>query len=366
MAAIKGRLMNNTIPTTEAIGKPRVWAGLDVASESFEAALWRPLEPATTRNQRQIPVRGFPRTPEGITQFLAWADALLVEADDPPESTPALRVVMEATGKYSLELAVWLIARRPALAPAIINPETAAHFAKSLSLRNKTDKTDARALARYGAERNPAPYDPPSPAQAELRDLSRYRQRLVEGRDAEKARAREGSASALVRRQQQTRIRRFERDIERIEKQMQKVLEKLPDVKRDAEQLDGIYGVGLIVAATVLAELGDLRRFEQGRTLTAFGGISPRKADSGKSVHKKAHLCKKGSAHVRRVLYLAAMTAIRGDNDLADLYRRLIAKGSKKMSALGAVMRKLLLVMRAVLISGQPYQRHYRPVDKWV
>jgi len=356
--------MNSTTYPAEAIGKPLVWAGLDVASETFEAALWLTLAATASRSQRQIPVRGFARTPEGIEQFLAWADALLAEAADP--EAPMLRVVMEATGKYSLELAIWLIARRPSLAPAIINPETAAHFAKSLSLRAKTDKTDARALARYGAERHPASYDPPSPAQAELRELSRYRQTLVESRDAEKARAREGAASALVRRQQQARIRRFERDIERLEREMIKVLEKLPNLKRDAAQLDGIYGVGLIVAVTVLAELGDLRRFEQGRTLTAFGGIAPRKGDSGKSVHQQAHMCKKGSAHVRRALYMAAMTVIRGDNDLADLYHRLVAKGNKRMSALGAVMRKMLLVMRAILISGEPYQRHYRAVDKSV
>ena len=360
--------MNNTLPACQATAKPlaqpRAWAGLDVAKETFDAALWLPLESGAARGQRPLPVRGFPRTPDGIGQFLAWADPLLAEAADPSEPVPILRVVMEATGKYSLELAVWLIAQRPSLAPAIVNPEMAAHFAKSLSLRNKTDKLEARALARYGAERNPAPYEPPSPAQAELRDLARYRQTIVELRDAEKNRAQEGSASALVRRQQQTLIRHYQRDIDQIEKKMKKVLEKLPDLKRDVETLDGIYGVGFITAATVAAELGDLRRFEQGRTLTAFAGLSPRNGDSGTSVHKRARMCKKGSAQVRRALFMPAMTTIRGDNDLADLYRRLVAQGLKKMAALGAVMRKLLLVMRAVLISGKPYQRHYRTCGK--
>ena len=63
---------------------------------------------------------------------------------------------------------------------------------------------------------------------------------------------------------------------------------------------------------------------------------------------------------------MPAMTTIRGDNDLAEMCRRLVAKGLRKMAALGAVMRKILLIMRAILISGQPYQRHYRPVDKLV
>lgn len=358
--------MNTTTPASRTMAKASAWAGLDVAAESFEAALWLPLAAGAAREQRRIPARGFPRTTEGVSQFLDWADQLLAEGREPAEPAPALRVVMEATGKYSLELAVWLIARRATLAPAIVNPETAAHFAQSLARRNKTDRTDARALARYGAERNPAAHDTPSPAQAELRDLSRYRQSLIEARDAEKNRAGQGSASALVRRQQQTRIRRYQRDIERIELIMMEVIEKLPELKRDVELLDGIYGVGFITAATVLAELGDLRRFEQGRTLTAFSGLSPCNADSGSSVHRRAHLCKKGSPHVRRALFMPALVAIRGDNDLADLYRRLVAKGLSKMAALGAVMRKLLLVMRAVLISGKTWQAHYRPCGKTV
>ena len=68
--------MNNTTATPQAIRKPLVWAGLDVAGETFEAALWLPLEADERRTPRQIPVRGFARTPEGITQFLAWADQL--------------------------------------------------------------------------------------------------------------------------------------------------------------------------------------------------------------------------------------------------------------------------------------------------
>ena len=359
--------MNTMLCTDPSIANAPVWAGLDVAKETFEAALWIPLSgDASRRRPHQQPARGFARTAQGVEEFVAWADALLAEWADPEQPASALRVVMEATGKYSLELALWLIAARPGLAPAIINPQTAAYFAKSLALRNKTDKTDARALARFGAERKPAPYDPPSPAQSELRDLARYRQTLIEMMQAEKNRAGEGSASALVRRLQQTRIRRFERDIEHLEQQMRKVLDKLPQLKRDVAHLEGIYGVGFITAATILAELGDLRRFERGRTLTAFSGLSPRNSESGKSVRKQAHMCKKGSPQVRRALYMPAMTAIRGDNDLSDLYHRMVAAGRSKMAALAAVMRKMLLIMRAILISGKPYQKHYRPVHNWM
>ncbi len=115
----------------------------------------------------------------------------------------------------------------------------------------------------------------------------------------------------------------------------------------------------MLTAITILAELGDLRRFHQARQLTAFAGLSLKKHTSGKSVHKKTHMSKQGSAHVRRILYVAAMAAVRGDNTFAEVYHRLVHNGKNRMSAIGAVMRKLLLTMRAVLITGRPYVPNY-------
>ena len=115
-----------------------------------------------------------------------------------------------------------------------------------------------------------------------------------------------------------------------------------------------------MTAVTVRTELGDLRRFERARQLTAFAGMSPRIVESGTSIAGKPHLCKQGNRRVRHALYMAAMTAIRGQNDLQRCYQRLVAKGKSHMSALGAIMRKMLCLLRALLISGKPYQPVYR------
>ena len=354
--------MNSTIDPSEAMASPQawIWAGLDVAKATFEAALWLPLEPGCTRSLREVPVKGFARTREGAAAFIAWAEQLASSGDELEEpAPPRIRAVMEATGRYSLELAAWLLIQRPTLGPAIINPKTAADFTASLALRNKTDKTDARALARYGVERCPACFEPPSQEHAELRELSRYRQELIGLRVAEQNRASEASASKLVAQLQHSNIGHFNRQIERIEKKMDQVLEKLPELKADAKTLDSIYGIGWISAVDIVAELGDLRHFGHGRQLTAFAGLSPRNFDSGQSVHKQPRMCKRGSSHVRRILFMPSLAVIRGDSDLADLYRRLLKAGKKKKSALGAVMRKLLTVMRAILISGKKYQSHF-------
>jgi transposase len=116
-----------------------------------------------------------------------------------------------------------------------------------------------------------------------------------------------------------------------------------------------IPGVALIVSTTVLALLGDLRRFSRGRELAAYAGLSPSQGSSGTSIHGRTRMCKLGNRKVRHVLYLAAMTAIRHPGPLKDAYEAMVARGKNRKSALGAVMRRLLLLMRALLASERDH-----------
>lgn len=325
------------------------WVGVDVSKATFDAGLVRDAQRYPHTPLGAVPARQFARTAAGARALVEWLDGLVESAAD-------VRVCMEATGAYSTELAQWLLAERPSLAPAIINPAHSAAFIKSLGLRNKTDKIDARALGFYGMERRPAPYEPPTRAMAELRALSRYRTRLVQAKVAESNRAGEPVVSRKVAALQRRRIRQLDRDIGNMDKQINALIQKTPELERDFEALTAIYGVGAVTAVIVLSEMGDLRRFGRARQLTAFAGISPRIRESGTSVMGKAHLCKQGNGRVRQALYLAAMTTIRGNNDLQRTYQRLLDNGKTHMAALGAVMRKLLCLMRAILVSGKPYQ----------
>jgi len=345
-------MSTTTTPYAASPFQRRCWMGIDVAKKTFDAAVWTPLEPGEERSSRTLPTHSFPRTPDGVAACLAWAR--------PYAANSPLSAVMEATGKYSIDIAQWLVAAEPTVEPAIINPRLAKAFAESLSVNNRNDKTDARTLARYGAERQPARFELPTPEMQRLRDLTRYRQSLVESLTEEKNRDAEGAVSVIVRRIRTRRISQHERDVASIEKEIRNSLKKLPELQSDVDKLDGIFGVGWVTAVTVITELGDLRRFRRARQLTAFAGLAPTSHDSGTSVHKKSHTSKNGSARVRRVLYLAAIAAIRGNNDFAELYQRMTAAGKKPMVAIVAVMRKLLLVMRAILISGKTYNPHQR------
>jgi transposase len=319
-----------------------VWIGIDVAKVSVEAAINLAGSPA--------PCASFPRTAAGMSELVAWGRS------HAPQDAP-LRVVLEATGRYSLEAMAWLSAVDPAITPACVNPLHAKRFAQSLGSRNKTDRADARLLARMGAEREPHAYEAPSEAITELRALVRERRALVDERTALRNRIEEGSDSALVRRERTRLLRNLERAVERMDKAIAAAVEADADLKRDVARLRTIPGVGTLTAVTVLAELGDLRRFASSRQLAAFAGLSPRQHSSGTSVHGRTRMCKKGNPAARAVLYLSALAAARTEGALRDTYRRLTAAGKPPMSALGALMRKQLILMRALLVTGQDYRK---------
>ena len=147
---------------------------------------------------------------------------------------------------------------------------------------------------------------------------------------------------------------------------MKRVINEDDGFKRDFALLNTIAGVGPITAMTVLAEIGDLRRFERARQLTAYAGVTPRNVESGTSVRGKTHMCKRGNGRVRQALYLSAMATLntKHPNSLSMMHYRLCEEGKEGKAALGAVMRKQLTVMRAILISGRPYDPTFRGCGK--
>ncbi len=355
--------MNTISPTPNAkpagVSAPMAWLGTDVGKDAFEAALYRALPAGQYWKAQDIPVKQFTRTKAGVLKCLAWLKAQEPPAGSVEDAAPETRVVMEATGKYSRELAEWFIKLAPAMSPAIINPRLTKNFTQSLGVFTRTDRADARSLARYGAERRPVAYEPAAREIATLRDMTRYRQTLIEERTAERNRAAEGSVSPEVRKIQKRRLEHIERDIAKIEKAIKAHVDSDTVLAADVARLQTIPGVGPLTAQVVLGEMGDLRRFNRARQATAFVGLIPTCHDSGTSVHKKSHVSKSGSPHVRRILYLSAMAAIRGNNELADVYKRLYEAGKPPLVAIVAVMRKLLVLMRALLVHEQNYQSDY-------
>jgi len=337
------------------------WVGIDVSKALFDVGLARYEQRFSKIPLREFPGQSFRRTEKGVSEFIAWLDEQIGTKTD-----SGARVVMEASGKYSLELCAWLSAIRPSLEPAIENAANTYSFMKSLGLRNKTDSIDARGLALYGLERCPGPYEPLSPERQELRELSRMRTVVVGRQTAAKNRAKDPSSSTFVRRMEKQDLKHFASQIKKIEAAMLQVIANAPSLKNDYELLLSIPGVGPITATTVLAELGDLRRFRRARQLTAFAGVSPQVSQSGTSVQRKTKMSKKGNTRARTALYLSAMAVLNTKSAiLKGVYKELVLNGGKPGKvALGAIMRKQLVLMRAILISGKPYDHQWKSQHK--
>lgn len=318
------------------------YQGIDVSKATFDVAWWG------DQDFPQMVTRAFPRTPKGVHDWLAYFE---------PGRLCDTAVVMESTGGYCMELANWILEACPRLRVAIANPFRTKSYGRSLGLRNKTDRVDARMLAKFGQERQPGAWVPLSPSQEALRTLTRTRSKLKSTRTAYRNRLKSKAGSSPVATQCQEELLAFlDRQIKELEKGIRDLAQKNPGLGQDLKLLMSVQGVGLITAASVLGAAGDLRRFGRRGELCAFLGASPRQFQSGTSVQGKTHMCRMGGKHVRAALYMAALATCRTKGPLGDFYRHLVAVGKPPRSALGALMRKLLVVMRAVLIQGKPYQ----------
>jgi transposase len=327
--------------------------GADVALEKFDAGI---AVPDSLDDLRSIKVRAFPRTLEGVKACVAW-----VQGQGGVDS-----VVMEATGYYSRELAGWFRAVCPNLPVFIVNPFLIKRFGESLGVRTKTDAQDARVIACYGVGRRLwLPHEKSGPLQ-ELHRLHKDRTALVNMLKCERLRAKGADRTPVAIAVHESLCSELEKGVETLDKAIADVVKAQKPLTNDVKLLQSIPGVGHQTATLVMGALGDLRRFATSRQLAAFVGVSPRQKDSGKSVHGRAVLCKKGSPQVRAALFLASMAAIRSPGPLRSVYLGLIDRGKAKMAALGAIMRRLLILMRAVLVTGATYnpEKHLQVLAK--
>jgi len=334
--------------------------GVDVSKLTMDAAFVGAQLAGSGVRPASLPAKAFARTPEGVQEMLAWLAPLRVE-----HAGRALCVVMEATGRFSTELAAWLLVADASIQPAIVNPADAAYHRKSLALRNNTDKLAARALALFGLERNPAPQAAVPKERKELRAISRLRDDLVRERTALKNRLKEPVVSSWVRRREEQRLKQMDKEIARVELQLHKHIARHTSLAEDLKLLMSIPGVGFLTAVVIMAELGDLRQFKRARQLSAFAGLSPQHHESGTSVHGKPRMSKKGNSRVRQALYMASLSAVRAPMFKA-IFERIVQAGKQPKAALGAVMRKLLVLMRALSISNTCFDPDNRPHAKAV
>lgn len=323
--------------------------GADVAKATFVAAV-----DVAGMDLHKLPHKNFARTRQGSEKFLAWCRKRVGE-------NVRLRIIMEATGLYSEQLADWLLELDPQCIVVIANARSVSDFTKSHT-DTKTDTSDARSLARYGHGRKLHPYVPLPAAQKILRLLVRERRRVVDLIQAERLRRNEyKDICEEITEMHQERIDQLTEQKKQLEKKIREHVSKEEELSSVIDIYKQVCGIGTIVAAVLQAELGDLKRFKSLRDLVTFAGLKPRQTQSGTSVRKRTRMSKRGSSHARAMLYLAAMAAIGQQNRFARHYQQLVARGKNGKVALGAVMRKMLVVLRALVTGDGSYNDAHKP-----
>jgi transposase len=267
----------------------------------------------------------------------------------------ASAVVMEATGYYSRELARYFQQLRPGLPVFIANPYLIKKYGEGLGVQTKTDAQDTRVIACFGVERKLRPTYEMKPEHLQLQRLHKDRDALVDMLKRVRQRAFGAERGAVSLDVHERLCRELKQGIKDLDEELGKVVAGEPSLKNEVELLSSLPGVAMKTASLILGILGDLRRFGRNRELSAFAGVAPKLKDSGKTVHGKTVLNKRGNPRIRKALYLSALAAVRKEGPMRQIYLDLVAKGKAKMSALGAIMRRLLVLMRAIIISGIAY-----------
>jgi transposase len=253
------------------------------------------------------------------------------------------RVVLEATGKLHRLAHRHLHAE--GFAVAVVNPLRARLFAEAKGWLAKTDRLDARSLAILGEAMKPEAR-PPSAEEIEVLDeLVRARQQAV-GEQTALTNRMKASKGAFLLAEMRLRRAALREHIKRLQLEILRQIRQDQSLLRRYTILRSLRGVGPIAAATLLTAMSELGSCSA-KAAALLAGLAPIARDSGQSFGQR-HI-RAGRAHVRAVLYMAALTAITHNPPLAAFYKGLLARGKAHKVAITAVMRKIIVLANTLL-----------------
>jgi transposase len=312
MSTSDSSLSSNALP---------LYVGIDVAKQKLDLAL---------SNQQQL--QCFSNDSAGIgriVQLLAQAKPVVV--------------VVESTGGLERPLLQALL--EADLPAALVHPGRVRYFAKGLGILAKTDRIDARVLARFGQHAAPRLMQRRSQNELELRDLVACRRQLCGSHTAQINR-REVTTSKAALKSIDAIVKAFEKQIALLDKRIRELI----DADEDFKHLDGLLrsvpGVGPTFSATLVADVPELGKADR-QQVCAIVGVAPFADDSGSVKGKRC--IRGGRSDVRSVLYMSTLAAMRFNPLIMAFARRLTAAGKKKKVVIVACMRKLLCLLNTMI-----------------
>lgn len=315
--------------------------GIDISKTKFDACL--------LIGDKAISKR-FGNSYEGFDAVMNWLSE---------HGVTSVHACMEGTGRLWEPLAEFLHSHNCVV--SVVNPARIKGFAQSDMRRSKTDKIDAKIIARFCRTQKPYAWVPPPAEKKAIRDMQRYVEALKDHRTQENNRLTSGVMDARVQRAIEQHIEYIDREIEAFENEILEYIDSHQSLRHEYMLLTSINGIGQNAAVTFLGELPGVENFSSSRQLEVFCGLTPRLWESGTSVRSRSKMSKVGNSKIRKALYMPALAALQTNPALREFAARLRAAGKPGGVVVGAVMRKLLRLMYAVLKSGKSFDYNFEP-----
>jgi len=314
--------------------------GVDISKDDFKVCFYH----LDSSGKKFIKgTRTFKNTLAGFIAFMKW-----IEKKRNVELKVCITV--EATGIYYENVVHFL------------NDNTKA-YAKSLNLKTKTDKVDAKMLGQMGIERDLLQWQPGSTKMRILKQLTRDRENLLEEKTAlsNKLHALDYSFEphkTVIKRMKQ-RLNLIKKQIKQVEKQIEQTIETDELLKQKIAKITKIKGLGLITVATIIAETNGFKLFTSRSQLISYSGYDVVEKESGTSIKGKTRISKKGNKHIRRALHFPAISAVKYEPEFKQLFDRVLNRSFIKMKAYVAVQRKLLMLIYTLFKNDSIYDPNY-------
>jgi transposase len=287
--------------------------------------------------------------PQDAVESVPYDDPSILQVVNRLQSLQPTLVVLEATG--GLERGVVRALAAAQLPVVVVNPRQVRDFAKATGHLAKTDTLDARVLARFAEAIRPALRPVPDAAMEEARALLARRRQLIDMLTAEKNRLER--AASPVRPRIQRHITWLTAELKQVDADLDETMQRSPIWQTQNDLLQSVPGVGPVMSRTLLAELPELGTLTH-KQIAALVGVAPLNHDSG-TLRGRRHVWG-GRAPVRAALYMAALVATRWNPVIRRFYRHLRDAGKAPKVALVACMRKLLVMLNAMLKHQTPWR----------
>ncbi|HZW37749.1 MAG TPA: IS110 family transposase [Ignavibacteriaceae bacterium] len=327
--------------------------GIDISKDKFDACYGSYI----INQEHQI---GEPITLEN--NLKGFRELITFVKKNKGTSKAPLYFVMEATGVYYEKLAYFLNEKHQKV--VVLLPNKTKHFAQTLDIKSRTDKLDARMITQFGLERQMQLWQLPSPVMKALKALTREYHSIKEMATQIKNQlhAKEYSYQPLkesLKRSAAT-LAVFQKQLKEIEKQIKELVEKDSDLNDRINKVDKIEGVGFMTIVSIIAETNGFALIENTKQLTSYAGWDIVHHESGLKKHKTT-ISKKGNKHLRKAVYMPALSACKYNPRLKQIYIRLVIKKNNKKIAIVAVARKLLILIYTIFKNNVDYIPNYIP-----